>query len=140
MPQHRSHFSLASLFLLVAYIALLLAATRSAVMQWKDKDVALAWVAAGVIVGAVTGTGIGLGTRRWFRGGLIGFVTGAMAGGMAGAQLGGPPEMFIVLIGVVTLILLSAVLRPKTTADVLDSQDSANIAFDSAENPRESSL
>ena len=138
MPQHRSNFSLASLFLLVACFALMLAATRSAVMQWKDKDVALAWVAAGVIVGALTGTIIGLGTPRWFRGGFIGFATGAVAGGMAGAQLGGPPEMFIVLIGVVTLVLLSAALRPKTTADSPESQGPGNIVWNAAESPRES--
>ena len=137
MKQHRSSFSLGSLFLLVACIALVLAAARSAVAHWENRDVGLAWVAAGAILGAVVGLFMGFGARRWVRGGFSGFFIGAIAGGMAGAQLGGPPEMLVVIMGVVMLILLSAVLRPRTAAEDFESQGPASNALQTAEGPRD---
>src|SRR5262245_16014461 len=138
MKQHQSRFSLASLFLLVACLALVLAATRSSVMQWKDQNIALALVAAGAVIGAIVGAFVGASVRPRVRGAFAGLFTGAFAGGMAGAQLGGPPDILILLIGIMTLILLAALLRPKVTVDTSELGGSGSVLHPAAR-PEESS-
>ena len=126
MSQPRSSFSLASLFLLMAGISVMMAATRSAVPRWQDKNVAIGWMAAGAVFGGLAGLAVGCTSRRWFVGSIGGFFVGAATGSMAGAQLAAPPDPVIVFIGIGILIGLSLVLRPKTEPTIVDNPKSAS--------------
>ena len=124
MSQHRSHFSLSALLLLVACVSVLLAATRSAVWQWPDRIGGFYWLAAGAGFGALLGMCVGFTAHRWFRAGIAGFFIGATTGAVAGAQMHAPPQPLVILAGIVLLLVLGFTMRRRMDQPGVENMES----------------
>lgn len=121
-PQHG--FSVATLLLLTAVVAIGLAAARTVGLQVEKLDDRgwlspfeqrldeLAWRgAAGALVGMFVGIGVGATRPRPILGVLLAVPIGVLAGALTGAVITDPENVLLVAIGSALLILLGVVVR-----------------------------
>ncbi len=111
---HRRGFSLASILLLTAVIAIFMAALVTVSDHRRaggNQDLAVACAAAGLIVGLLTGAVVGYNQVRQARGTLLGMSVGMVCGGAAGAFLAVPRSLLPIVIGSVVLVLFGVVVR-----------------------------
>jgi hypothetical protein len=110
----RRGFSLASILLLTAVIAVLLAALRSAGVASVAHD--LEWLAPvvvwfGLATGGLLGVGVGAAQQRRLLGIPIGLVCGLIGGAVAGRLLVLPGTLAVLVIGSVLIVVFAAVVR-----------------------------
>ncbi|NQU21336.1 MAG: hypothetical protein HQ567_08645 [Candidatus Nealsonbacteria bacterium] len=103
-------FSLASLFLLTAVVAVFFAAIGPN-MEATDRDTLTVCTVVGLIIGALTGTVIGAGQDRPGRSILLTLPTGVIAGAASGALLAVPGKFLTIAVGSLLLLLISLVVR-----------------------------
>lgn len=136
MASYRSTYSLSSILLLVACVAVLLAVTRSAVMRLDENDLADDVIAGSGIVGGILGIAMGVSSGRYLLGSFAGFCVGCIVGGMAGAQLAAPPDFPTTLIGICVLLTTGfALRRTLDRQSELEPQDEVLIEPDSERGP-----
>ncbi len=106
---HRRGFSLASILLLMAVIAVFMASVATVfhgggeTNQELAAGCALAGLAVGLLVGCVVGYNQG--------GTIIGMFVGMISGGAAGALLSAPESLLPITFGSVVLVLFGVVVR-----------------------------
>ena len=122
---HRKGYSLASLLLLTAVVAVFLAAicslwrpsgtqrTNPSAFEATDlnRDLIGVCVMGGLLVGPLVGLVIGAGQVRPLRGAVVGIFAGLIAGGVTGALLAAPGKMLPIAVGSLVLVLFGAVVR-----------------------------
>jgi hypothetical protein len=106
-------FSLASIFLLTALVAVMAAAMRSAATHPKvfDEGPAAFGTVAGLFVGLVAGAVAGLRSRRRVAGVLAGVPLGMMVGAVCGVVSFSPPAFHVLIVGAVLLPLVAVAIR-----------------------------
>ena len=108
----RNGFSLASILLLTAVVAIFLAAVRTAMVDEGPPDPAADMRGAGGgIVGLFVGIGIGVTRTRRVLGIGLGILVGWFVGGAAGMLLSQAKTLPLVFIGSAVLIALGVVVR-----------------------------
>lgn len=110
---HRKGFSLASILLLTAVVAVLLAATVTAVAdhQGVGREVLAVIAVIGAMAGALIGVVIGLTQVARIRGALLGLLVGIITGAAAGISLTTPSNLVTLAIGSLVLVLFGVVVR-----------------------------
>ncbi len=126
---HRKGFSLASLLLLTAVAAVLLAAVSTLWIRSADEPAELdryydsyeepkldrgltfVCVAGGILVGAVVGLVVGAGRVRPLRGVLVGTPVGMVAGAITGLLLAVPDKMLPIGVGSLVIVVFSLIVR-----------------------------
>ena len=114
---YRAGFSLASILLLTAVIAVLLAALATALTGPGPMDRELVAVAsvAGLALGGPIGAWVAFQQTGRIRGMLLGLLVGMVAGGVSGALLVLPKGLPALAVGSVVIVLFSAVVRLSST-------------------------
>ncbi len=109
----RTTFSIASIMLLMAVLAVFFAAAGDTFREpgRVNKDLMIGCAIGGTLVGLLLGAVIGLNQTKRFFGTLIGSFSGGLAGLAAGILVAGPFRPAPLLIGSVVLILFGAVVR-----------------------------
>ena len=109
---NRNGFSLASLFLATAIVAVFLAAGSAAVKSDEyNEDVAIACVVFGAVVGICVGGAMGMGRDKPIRWCLGGMFAGWYAGVASGLLLSTPGAWPTLSVGSLVLLLFGAVVR-----------------------------
>jgi hypothetical protein len=110
---YRNGFSLASILLLTAVVAVFLAAICSAWLEPNSvhKELAGVCVVAGIVVGGCVGLGVGLTQMQRRIGAPFGLLVGMIAGAAGGALLAVPGKLPAIAIGSLVLVLFGAVVR-----------------------------
>ena len=109
----RTAFSIASIMLLMAVLAVFFAAAGDTFREPRgiNKGLMIGCGVVGVMVGLLLGGVIGLKQTERFFGTLIGSLSGGLAGLAAGILVAGPFRPAPLLIGSAVLILFGAVVR-----------------------------
>lgn len=109
----RAGFSLASIMLLTAVVAVFLAAVPSiAVRHGRINLEALGWLAiVGGAIGLAVGAAIGLGQLHRARGILLGLASGAIFGAATMVLLVAPYNLALAAVGSLVIVLFAAVVR-----------------------------
>ena len=108
MDSHR--FSLASLFLLTAIVAVFFAAIGPN-FKAAGQNPLIVWSVVGVVVGAIVGTVIGVGQNRPGPSILLTLPTGIFAGAASGVLLAVPDKFLTIAAGSLLLLVCGAVVR-----------------------------
>lgn len=110
---HGTRFSLASILLLTAIVAVGLAAVQAVVLYGNRMDPGEIVAACffGGAIGAMVGLVIGLKQPRPVAGALIGLVAGAAAGAPAVLLFAHPVNLPVIAFGSVVLIVFALVVR-----------------------------
>jgi hypothetical protein len=111
--QTTSGFSLASVLLFTAVVAVLLAAVRMGLMVGEKPQTAIIAAAAGggAVVGMAVGLAIGYREPRRLQSILLGLTGGSVAGPAAGVLMVLPAAAIAVLLGSLLLVLFAMVVR-----------------------------
>jgi hypothetical protein len=109
----RSGFSLASLLLLTAVVAILLAALRSAALRpgFNNDGTTSLMITGSALVGTFVGAVCGARQSRWFAGTMLGGLAGVLSGIGAGGLLTSPSSLAIAAVGSAVLILFGVIVR-----------------------------
>ena len=111
-PRRRRQFSVASVLLVTALLAVVLAAVRTAVVLDKPD---WEWVgsagAGGLVMGAIIGAALGAAQPSPVRGLLLGLMVGMASGTAAGIMVALPRALPVVVLGAPVLIVFAAVVR-----------------------------
>jgi len=109
----RSSFSLASIFVLTAVVAILLAPVRAIVLEPKRLEDwrVTACVVLGGLTGMLIGGVVGANQTRWRSGVLLGILIGYLSGVCGAVLMASPWSLPAVAVGSVVLILLAVVVR-----------------------------
>jgi len=118
-PEHRPQatqgqgFSLASILLLTAVVAVFFAAVATGMKSEEraDEELVIACAVGGLIVGGLVGVGIGLTQIRRLRGVALGVCAGTTSGTMAGVLLAMPRGLPAIVVGSLVLVLFAGVVR-----------------------------
>ena len=122
---HRKGFSLASLLLLTAVVAVFLAAICTVWLHpgrgraqpcvpaspHFNEELAVACGIGGWIVGSVVGLVIGVNQARPLRGAFLGTSIGMIVGAASGVLLAVPGKTLPIIVGSLVLVLFGAVVR-----------------------------
>ena len=122
---HRKGFSLASLLLLTAVVAVFLAAICTIWLQPDrgrpqpdvpagprlNEALAVGCGIGGLIAGAVVGLVIGVNQARPLRGAFLGTCVGMIAGAASGVLLAVPDKTLPIAVGSLVIVLFAAVVR-----------------------------
>jgi len=107
-----SRYSLASLFLATAILAVFLAACTVAVRNNDmEHPAAVGSVVLAALVGTFVGGAMGIGRERWIRGCLAGMFAGNICGSASGLLLCSPGVWPTLVIGSAVVVLFGAVVR-----------------------------
>lgn len=111
-PRRRRQFSVASVLLMTALVAVVLAAVRTAAMLGKpDWELVGAAGAAGFVIGAWIGAALGAAQPGPVRGLFLGLVAGMASGTAAGVLVALPGALPVVALGSPVLIVFAAVVK-----------------------------
>jgi hypothetical protein len=110
---HRSGFSLASLFVLIAVAAVFTTAAQMAVRHERLQSGLVIVMVGGVgpLVGLIVGAMIGVGRRGSIWGTLASSMTGLVAGALAGILMVVPESIGAVVVGSAMIVLFSLAVR-----------------------------
>lgn len=111
---HRKGYSLASLLLLTAVVAVFLAATCTAWLDPPpdmDPDLIAGCGVGGLVVGLCVGLGIGANQLRPLPGAGLGMLAGMLAGVASGVLLAAPNKMLPVAVGSLVIVLFGLAVR-----------------------------
>ncbi len=115
-PQHpaggRFRFSMASVLLVTAFVAIILAGLRTAATLGgaSEEWIAVAGV-SGLVVGAIVGVALGVAQPHRLRHVLLGGFLGAISGAAGGAMVAMPRCLPVVVLGAPLLVGFAALVK-----------------------------
>ncbi|NUQ61290.1 MAG: hypothetical protein HUU20_02310 [Pirellulales bacterium] len=103
---------MASVLLVTALVAIVLAAVRTAATASGPSKEWIAFAGSmGLVFGALAGAEIGAAQPRWIRGAMLGLVVGMLSGAVGGVMVAMPQCLLVVLIGAPLLVAFAAAVK-----------------------------